>query len=467
MTAMKCARAALGMNMPSHRSACVGIMRRCRLTTDSAEPTLPPSLLKVPPTLLSRSTMPSLFVSSELDDSDRDEEVASPPASPLRMERPGAAALPVSAPHFQWLELWWQSYRALSPGQPQTLALRPYFSGAVAEPGKFGAPVKTFIQVTKTEGLTDRGYRAVTPLDPALCAVFGVKPGLSNRCPILKDQMTAKLTDRAHQCVIQQEAVMNNIALLAHDISTMAADPHRLAERAVEVVKTAGVILCLCSTGALAAARTAAWQHLIQRNLWLQQTPGIPRASPGHIPRAYDSHSTAMHECTVVSLPPAGGGCGQLDRATGHFWWERPPQATPNPDHRAAGADAAGADAAGADAARDDAARDDAAGDYAAGDYAARDDAARDDAARDDAARDEAAGDEAAGDEVAGVKAAGVEAAGDEVAGDEAAKRATPAAEAAMLHAGPPHLRKATRGFSKGWRSVATRPRPIKDIEST
>ena len=52
---------------------------------------------------------------------------------------------------------------------------------------------------------------------------------------------------------------MNNIALLAHDIFTMAADPHRLAERAV--------ILCLCSTGAVAAARTAAWQHLIQRNL--------------------------------------------------------------------------------------------------------------------------------------------------------------------------------------------------------
>ncbi|CAL8382355.1 unnamed protein product [Gadus morhua 'NCC'] len=29
------------------------------------------------------------------------------------------------------------------------------------------------------------------------------------------------------------------------------------------------------------------------------------------------------------------------------------------------------------------------------------------------------------------------------------------------------HLRKATRGFSKGWRSVATRPRPIKEIQST
>ena len=44
-------------------------------------------------------------------------------------------------------------------------AIRPYFSGAAAEPGKLGAPVKTFIQVTKTEGLTDRGYRAVPACD--------------------------------------------------------------------------------------------------------------------------------------------------------------------------------------------------------------------------------------------------------------------------------------------------------------
>ena len=39
---------------------------------------------------------------------------------------------------------------------------------------------------------------------------------------------------------MQQEAVMNDITLLAHNISVMAADPHRLAEQAV-VAKTAGV----------------------------------------------------------------------------------------------------------------------------------------------------------------------------------------------------------------------------------
>ena len=146
----------------------------------------------------------------------------------------------------------------LDPIWPMFPTISPYFSGAAAEPGRLGAPVKTFIQVKKTEGLTDRGYRAVPPLDPALYAVFGVKPGLGDRCPTPKDQLMAKLTDRAHRCMMQQEAVMNNIALLAHNVSTTAVDPHRLAEQAVDMAKTAGVILCLCSTGAVAAARAAA-----------------------------------------------------------------------------------------------------------------------------------------------------------------------------------------------------------------
>ncbi|CAL8339230.1 unnamed protein product [Boreogadus saida] len=104
----------------------------------------------------------SLLVSSESDNSDRDEEGASPLASPLRTERLGAAALPVSA---------------------------------------------------------------------------------ATSLPV---------------------------------VGALVADPHRLAEEAVDVAKTSGVILYLCSTGAVAAPRTAAWQHLIQRTLWLQQTPGIP-----------------------------------------------------------------------------------------------------------------------------------------------------------------------------------------------
>ncbi|CAL8339539.1 unnamed protein product [Boreogadus saida] len=41
-------------------------------------------------------------------------------------------------------------------------------------------------------------------------------------------------------------------------VSSESVDPHRLAEQAVGVAKTAGVILCLCSTSAVAAARTAA-----------------------------------------------------------------------------------------------------------------------------------------------------------------------------------------------------------------
>ena len=69
---------------------------------------------------------------------------------------------------------------------PMFPAISPYFSGAAAEPGKLGASMKMFIQVTKTEGLTDRGYRAVPPLNPALCAVFGVRPGLGGRRPLPK-----------------------------------------------------------------------------------------------------------------------------------------------------------------------------------------------------------------------------------------------------------------------------------------
>ena len=120
----------------------------------------------------------SLLVSSESDDSDRDEE-GSPTASPLRTERPGAAALPVSA--------------------------------------------ATSLPVDGT-GHYCQGSRKPWP-----CGAHASGP------PTPKDQLTAKLTDRAHQCMMQQEAVMNNIALLAHN---MAADPHRLAEQAVDVAKT-------------------------------------------------------------------------------------------------------------------------------------------------------------------------------------------------------------------------------------
>ncbi|XP_056444335.1 retinitis pigmentosa 1-like 1 protein [Gadus chalcogrammus] len=95
---------------------------------------------------------------------------------------------------------------------------------------------------------------------------------------------------------------MINIALLAHNISAIAVDPHRLAEQAVDVVKTAGVILCLCSTGAVAAIRMAAWQHLIQRKLWLQQTPGIP-----------EPMRRQLLECPSARTCCSGPVC--------HLWW--------------------------------------------------------------------------------------------------------------------------------------------------
>ena len=47
----------------------------------------------------------------------------------------------------------------LDPIWPMFPAIRLYLSGAAAEHGKLGAPVKKFIQVTKTEGLTGRYCR--------------------------------------------------------------------------------------------------------------------------------------------------------------------------------------------------------------------------------------------------------------------------------------------------------------------
>ncbi|CAL8337012.1 unnamed protein product [Boreogadus saida] len=238
----------------------------------------------------------SLLVSSESDDSDCDEEGATPPAPPLRMERPGAAALPVSAATSlpvvgalvaelpgiiaraaanlglavpmpqapqcpdQLRGIWGLGAATrparLDPIWPMFPAFRPYFSGAAAEPGRLGAPVKTFNQ-----------------------------PGLSDRCPTPKDQLTAKLTDRAHRCMMQQEAVMNNIALLAHNISAMAADPHRLAELAVDVAKTTGVILCLCSTVAVPPAAPPPGPQAYQPRL----PPSQAAASGQRRPRAAGS----------------------------------------------------------------------------------------------------------------------------------------------------------------------------------
>ncbi|CAL8394919.1 unnamed protein product [Boreogadus saida] len=97
----------------------------------------------------------------------------------------------------------------LNPIWPMFPAIRPYFNRAAAEPGKLGAPVKTFFQVTKTEAGAQR--------------------------PLSHSQRPADGKAYRQSAMMQQEAVMNNIALLAHN---MAADPHRLAEQAVDVAKT-------------------------------------------------------------------------------------------------------------------------------------------------------------------------------------------------------------------------------------
>ncbi|MEQ2231358.1 hypothetical protein ILYODFUR_038716, partial [Ilyodon furcidens] len=93
-----------------------------------------------------------------------------------------------------------------------------YLSGAAAEPLQLKAPVSTFTPITRGESLTDQGFPPVPALEPSLSAVFGVR--LARRVgrrpvpPSPSVQITARLTDRSHQCGSQVTAVTNNTAFL-------------------------------------------------------------------------------------------------------------------------------------------------------------------------------------------------------------------------------------------------------------
>ncbi|AWP04999.1 Hypothetical protein SMAX5B_021316 [Scophthalmus maximus] len=52
----------------------------------------------------------------------------------------------------------------------------PYLSGADAEPSKVKAPVSTYDDVTRVDGISAHGFPPVPPLEPGFAAIFGVKP---------------------------------------------------------------------------------------------------------------------------------------------------------------------------------------------------------------------------------------------------------------------------------------------------
>ncbi|KAL7381043.1 hypothetical protein ABVT39_027725 [Epinephelus coioides] len=93
-------------------------------------------------------------------------------------------------------------------------------------------------------------------------------PRTSTQCRYLRrptppspwDQVSVRLTDRAHQCAAQTAAAANNITLLS-SVSTIGY------EMATDIGKAMSAILTLSTQ-----ARIMAWQTMLQRNMWLHMS---------------------------------------------------------------------------------------------------------------------------------------------------------------------------------------------------
>ncbi|MEQ2188983.1 hypothetical protein GOODEAATRI_020493, partial [Goodea atripinnis] len=166
------------------------------------------------------------------------------------------------------------------PVWPRFPVVTAYLSEAAAEPLQLKALVSTFTSITRVESLTDQGFPPVPALDPTLLAVFGVRSarrvGRRHVHPSPSDQITARLTDRSHQCAAQVAAGTNNTALLAYSISKKAREMELPPEDVEEFCNFADTILNLYATSAVCSSRIAAWQTLLQRQMWLQLSSSIP-----------------------------------------------------------------------------------------------------------------------------------------------------------------------------------------------
>ncbi|MEQ2285932.1 hypothetical protein AMECASPLE_037005 [Ameca splendens] len=161
------------------------------------------------------------------------------------------------------------------PVWPRFPAVTTYLSGAAAELLQLKAPVSTFTPITRVESLTDQGFPPVPALEPSLSAVFGVRSA-RRVGPSSSNQITARLTDRSHQCAAQVAAATNNTAFLAYAISKKAREMELPPEDVEEFCNLADTILHLCAASAVCSSRIAAWQTLLQRQMWLRLSSSIP-----------------------------------------------------------------------------------------------------------------------------------------------------------------------------------------------
>ncbi|MEQ2179870.1 hypothetical protein GOODEAATRI_029622, partial [Goodea atripinnis] len=126
---------------------------------------------------------------------------------------------------------------------PRFPAVTAYLSGAAAESFQLKAPVSTFTPITRVESLTDQGFPPVPALEPSLSAVA---------------------------------AATNNTAFLTYAISKKAREMELPPEDVEEFCNLADTILNLCAASAVCSSRIAAWQTLLQRQMWLRLSSSIP-----------------------------------------------------------------------------------------------------------------------------------------------------------------------------------------------
>lgn len=72
---------------------------------------------------------------------------------------------------------WFTTQRSghQDPVWPRFPAVSGYLSGSAAEPLKLRLPVSIYVPITNVEGLMDKGFPTVPPLEPSLSTVFGIR----------------------------------------------------------------------------------------------------------------------------------------------------------------------------------------------------------------------------------------------------------------------------------------------------
>lgn len=88
-------------------------------------------------------------------------------------------------------------------------------------------------------------------------------------------QLTAKLTDKVHQCVSLVGASTNNVAMLAMGISKWVRVPSPYPAELDQIRTAAGTITNVCAVLATCSAWISCWATILQRQMWLILTPAL------------------------------------------------------------------------------------------------------------------------------------------------------------------------------------------------